>query len=107
MAGFVKPHKVIVKRNEFSSFPSLWNVVDSEGGIESEELKRQFSQVEGDLNLQEIPKPIPISNKRALRWNIKMKKLKRRPIVCSKSQNFLIKKAMNKGRKREKKPKVI
>jgi hypothetical protein len=54
--------------------------------LESEELKCQFSQVERDLNLQKIPKPIPISKKRALRWNMKMKKLKKRPIVCNKSQ---------------------
>jgi len=31
----------------------------------SEGLKRQFSQPEGDLNLQEIYKPISIPNKRA------------------------------------------
>jgi hypothetical protein len=31
----------------------------------SEELKRQFSQPEEDLNLQEIYKPISIPNKRA------------------------------------------
>ncbi len=51
MASFVKPHKVIAKRNAFSAFPSVWNGVELEGGIESEELKCQFSQVEGDLNL--------------------------------------------------------
>jgi hypothetical protein len=67
VVGFVKPHKVIAKRNAFSTFPSVQNGVESEGGIESEELKGQFSQVEGVLNLQEIPIPIPISNKRALK----------------------------------------
>ncbi len=32
-----------------------------EGGAKSEKLKRQFSQVEGDLDLQKIPKLVPIS----------------------------------------------
>jgi hypothetical protein len=50
--------------------------------------------VQGDLDLQEFPKPIPISNKRAPRKkaivlkeeNEKMKKLERRSIVCNKSK---------------------
>jgi hypothetical protein len=37
-----------------------------EDEVESEELKCQFSQVEEDLNLQNIPKSIPISNKKKL-----------------------------------------
>jgi hypothetical protein len=36
----------------------------------SEGLKRQFSQSEGDLNLQEIYKPISIPNKRAPRKRV-------------------------------------
>jgi hypothetical protein len=34
MASFVKLHKVI-KRNAFLAFPSVQNVVDSEGGLKS------------------------------------------------------------------------
>jgi hypothetical protein len=88
MAGFVKPHKVIAKRNAFLGFPSVWNVVDLEGGIESEELKRQFSQAEGDLNLQEIPKPIPISNKRAWGETWKWKSWKEDPLCVVRVRFF-------------------
>jgi hypothetical protein len=38
-----------------------------EDGIKSEELKCQFSLVEGDLNLQKIPKLIHIPNKSTLK----------------------------------------
>jgi hypothetical protein len=63
-------------------------------GTESEGLKCQFSQVQGDLDLQEFPKLIPISNKKEPRKkaivlkeeNEKMKKLERRLIVCNKSK---------------------
>ncbi len=58
MAIFVDPHKVVTRRNAFSTLPSAWNEVESKGGIESGGLKHQFSQVEGDLDLQKIPKPI-------------------------------------------------
>jgi hypothetical protein len=34
-----------------------------EGGVESEGLKNQFSQVEGDLDLQEILESVPIQRK--------------------------------------------
>ncbi len=63
MTSFVNPHKVIAKRNAFSAFPSVWNGVKLEGKVENEELKCQFSQMERDLDLQEILKLIPISNK--------------------------------------------
>ncbi len=59
MVIFVDLHKVVVKRNAFSTLPSAWNEVESKGGIESGRLKHQFSQVEGDLDLQKILKPIP------------------------------------------------
>ncbi len=65
MAGFVNFHKVVVRRSAFSAFPSAWNGGESKGMEKSEELKRQFSQPEEDLNLQEIYKPISIPNKRA------------------------------------------
>jgi len=51
MASFVNPHKVVVKRNAFSAFPSAQNGIELEGGVESEKFKCQFSQVEGDLDL--------------------------------------------------------
>ncbi len=50
MANFVNLHKVIVKRNAFSAFSNIWNEIEPEGEVESEKLKHQFSQVEGDLN---------------------------------------------------------
>ncbi len=113
MASFVKPDKMIAKRNAFSAFPSVWNGVELEDGIESEELKHQFSQVEGDLNLQEILEPIPISNKRALKkenncgetW--KWKSWKEVPLCVVRVKCFIKRKPWKKGRKREKRPKVI
>ncbi len=51
MASFVNPHKVVVKTNAFSAFPSAQNGIELKGGVESEKFKCQFSQVEGDLDL--------------------------------------------------------
>jgi hypothetical protein len=48
MASFVNPHKVVVKRNASSAFPSAQNGIELEGGVESERFKCQFSQMEGD-----------------------------------------------------------
>jgi hypothetical protein len=42
--------------------------VESHGGVKNEELKHQFSHVEGDLNLQEILNLlVPIPNIKTLR----------------------------------------
>jgi hypothetical protein len=57
------PHKVVVRRNAFLAFPSAQNGGELEGGVESGRLKRQFSQVEGDLDLQEILKLVPFQKK--------------------------------------------
>jgi hypothetical protein len=69
-----------------------------EGGVESEELKHQFSQVEEDLDLYENPKPIPIPNKGTPRKKMivmkdkdEVEKVERRSIVCSKSLKRKIK----------------
>jgi hypothetical protein len=43
MASFVNLHKVVAKRNAFSTFPSARNVIELEGGAKSEGLKCQFS----------------------------------------------------------------
>ncbi len=67
MVTFVDPHKLVAKRNAFSAFPIAWNGGESEGGIENGGFKRQFSQVERDLDSQEIPKRICIFRKRALK----------------------------------------
>ncbi len=68
MIDFVDPHKVVVRRSAFLAFPNAQDGVELEcTRVESEGLKRQFSQVEGDLDLQEITKLIPISNKKAPR----------------------------------------
>ncbi len=58
MASFVDLHKVVVKR--ISTFPSAQNGGESKGGVESGGLKYQFSKVEGNLDLQKIPKLVPI-----------------------------------------------
>jgi hypothetical protein len=39
MIGFVDLHKVVARRNAFSTFPSAWNRVELEGGAKSEGLK--------------------------------------------------------------------
>jgi hypothetical protein len=60
----------VAKRNAFLAFWNAWNEVELKGEVESEWLKCQFSQVEGDLDLQKIFKAVPISNKKAQgkRW---------------------------------------
>ena len=68
------PNIVIARRSAFSTFPSAWNGVELEDGIKSEELKCQFSLVEGDLNLQKIPKLVLVSNKKASRKKMIMMK---------------------------------
>jgi hypothetical protein len=62
MADFMDSHKVIVK-STFQPFSSARNVGELKGGAKSEELRCQFSQVKGDLNLQEMPKLISIKTK--------------------------------------------
>jgi hypothetical protein len=73
MLGFVNLHKVVARRNAFSAFPSAQNEGELKSGAKSERLKRQFYQVEGDLNLQETFKLVPIPKKTSS------------SIVCSKS----------------------
>ncbi len=63
MVGFVNFHKVIARRNAFSALSSAQNGGELKNGARSERLKCQFSQVEGDLNLQEIFKPVHIPKK--------------------------------------------
>jgi hypothetical protein len=51
IVGFVDLHKVVARRNAFLALPSAWNGGKLKGGPKSGRLKRQFSQVEGDLDL--------------------------------------------------------
>jgi hypothetical protein len=46
----------LLKGDSFSAFSSAQNENEIERWAENEEFKRQFSQVEGDFNLQEMPK---------------------------------------------------
>jgi hypothetical protein len=64
MVGFVDPHKVILRKNAFSTFPNTWNEGELKGGAESGGLKSQFSQMKGALNLQKMLKLVLIHNKR-------------------------------------------
>ncbi len=66
MVGFVDPHKVVVRKNVF---PVLGNA-QNDGVLEVRTktfghtwLKQSFSQVEGDLDLQEIFKLAPLPKK--------------------------------------------
>ncbi len=70
MAGFVDPHKVVARRCAYLAFPCAWNGGESKGGAKSGGLKCQFSQVERDLDLQEIPKLVPIPKKKAPRKKV-------------------------------------
>jgi hypothetical protein len=63
MASFVDHYKVVAKR--ISTLPSARNGGESKDGAKSGRLKCQFSQVEGNLDLQKIPKLVPILGKRA------------------------------------------
>ncbi len=66
MANFIDPHKVVVGRNAFIVIGNVQNQgvlevrtnVFGHGG-----LKHLFSQVEGNLDLQEIPKSAPLPKK--------------------------------------------
>jgi hypothetical protein len=51
MVSFVDPHKVVIRRNAFSTYPSAQNGGELDGGAKSGRLKHQFSQVERDLDL--------------------------------------------------------
>jgi len=42
MVGFVNPHKVVVRKSAFSSFPSAWNGGELEGGVSKEEEKQKI-----------------------------------------------------------------
>jgi hypothetical protein len=64
MASFVDPHKVVVRRSAFLALLRAQNGGESEGGVEIGRLKHQFSQVDGDLDLQQILKPVPIPKKK-------------------------------------------
>jgi len=44
MVGFMDPHKVVVRRNAFLTFPSAQNGVELKGGVEDERLKHQFQK---------------------------------------------------------------
>jgi hypothetical protein len=66
MARFVDPHKIVVQRNAFSILGNVQNEGVSKVKIESfghGSLKHSFSQVEGDLDLQEILKLAPLPKK--------------------------------------------
>jgi hypothetical protein len=67
MTSFVHPHKVIARRSAFSTFPNAQNGGESEGETESGRLKCEFSQMERDMNLQEISKLFPILLKKTSR----------------------------------------
>ncbi len=72
---------MLIRKSAFSIFPSAWNVDESKGRVESGGLKLQFLQVEGDLNLQEISKPIVVKDEK----NEKIGYMK-----CNFFMNFLI-----------------
>ncbi len=65
MAGFVDPHKVVARRSAFLTLQNAQNGVESIGGVENGRLKHQFSQLEGDLDLQKIPKLVSITKNKA------------------------------------------
>ncbi len=67
MVGFVDPHKVVIWKNAFIVLGNAQSDGVLEGRTESfghTWLKHSFSQVEGDLELQEIPKLVPLPKER-------------------------------------------
>ncbi len=62
---------MVVRRSAFLAFPSAQNRGESKGGLKNERLKCQFTQMEGDLDLQEIPKLVSFQRKeqqRKIKW---------------------------------------
>jgi hypothetical protein len=58
------------KKNAFSAFPSAQNKMKVNQKVWGKKWRQhQFSQVKGDLNLQKILKPIPISKKNTWKNN--------------------------------------
>jgi hypothetical protein len=64
MTDFVNLHKVIVRRNAFSTFWSGQNEDESKGEQKVKSWNVNFQKVKGDLNLQKMPKLVPILKKR-------------------------------------------
>jgi hypothetical protein len=78
MAGFVDAQKVVLKRMHFQ-FLEMLNEGVSEMRTESfghERLKRSFSLVERNLDLQKILKPTPLLKKRATKKKVAMVTMK-------------------------------
>ncbi len=61
---------MVAKRNAFLALPNAQNGGELEGRVKSGGLKFQFSQVEANLDLQEIPEPALIPKKRAPRKKV-------------------------------------
>ncbi len=54
-------HKAVARRSAFLTLPNAQNGGESIGGVKNGRLKRQFSQLEGDMDLQNIPKLVSIT----------------------------------------------
>jgi hypothetical protein len=68
MAGFVNAHKVVAQRSAFTILENVQNDDVLEVRTKSfghAGLKHSFSQVEGDLDLQEFLEPDPLPKKKA------------------------------------------
>jgi hypothetical protein len=68
MVGSVNAHKVVVQKSAFIVLENAQNDDVSKMKTKSfahTRLKESFSQVEGDLDFQEVPKPTPLPKKRA------------------------------------------
>jgi len=63
MVSFVDLPKVVVRKSAFSTFPCAQNEDELKGEVKNERLKRKFSQVKGNLDLQKISKLILIPKK--------------------------------------------
>jgi len=74
MASFVHLHKVIIRRSAFSTILNAQNGVELKGRAKSGRLKRQISQMERDMNLQEMLKLVAILKKKTSRKKMIMVK---------------------------------
>ncbi len=84
----------------FLGIPNASNWIGKWG--KSEELKCQFQQMEGDMDLLEIPKSIPISNKRTPRTKAIMVKDENKKRWKSWEKIYIV--ILKKTKKQKKKP---
>jgi hypothetical protein len=73
IVDFMDPHNIVVRRSAFLTFSNIRNKDEIARWAKSKRLNSQFSQMEGNFNLQKMSKLVPIPNKST---NKKINKIK-------------------------------